>query len=257
MKKLSADKFSFPHFLYLLPAFFVFHGYIENIEAMNPGEGLTLFGEYMLATVVISGLAFLVFRSQRKAALAAFCIMAFHFFFGAVHDGLKKILPGTFVVQYSFILPAALIIFILLIYFLRKTKRSFRTTIYYLNLLFLVLLLVEVSRLFFSSKNGANQNHLVNTTACDTCKKPDIYFIIADEYADSSSLQEVFGYNNTAFQTDLRNRGFHLINKSISNYNFTTYSMASMLQMNYLQGMKGLNGDLSDRNKCYDLSDSL
>jgi hypothetical protein len=94
---------------------------------------------------------------------------------------------------------------------------------------------------------------LANSTRCDTCKKPDVYLIIADEYADSASLKEVFDFNNTALLTGLRNRGFHIINNSKSNYNFTTYSMASMFQMNYLPAMKGRNSDLLDRNKCYEL----
>lgn len=68
------------YFLFLLPLFFVLHGYIENIEAMQFSEAAGLFGEYILATVIILGIAFFIFRSQRKAALFTFSIMFFHLF---------------------------------------------------------------------------------------------------------------------------------------------------------------------------------
>ena len=84
-------------------------------------------------------------------------------------------------------------------------------------------------------------------------KYPDIYLIIADEYADSASLQKIFGFNNGLFQKALRKRGFQIVQNSRSNYNYTPFSIASLLQMNYLTGIKGRNQYLPDRTRCFDL----
>jgi hypothetical protein len=254
MKKLFGDNLGFPHYLYLLPLFFVLHGYVENIEAMRLKEGFFLLGQYLLVTMLIVGNTFLIFRLLSKAAFFTFSVLFFHLFFGAFQDTLKKAFPGAFINQYSFILPVSLAAFILLFIFLYRTKKSLKKITAYLNLLLLVLVLIELPGMIQSSAPQKATTPLTNSVVCDTCKKkPDVYFIIADEYGDSASLQEVFGFNNTAFQTGLRNRGFHIINNSKSNYNFTTYSMASMFQMNYLQGMEGRNSSLADKNKCYDL----
>ena len=253
MKNLFGIRVHSPHFVYLLPSFFVFHGYVENIEAMQPMEGFILLGTYLLAILVIFLFAWLFLRSKQKAALLAFATMFFHLFFGAFHDGLKNFFPGAFINQYSVVLPSSLIGFVLLCIYLKRTNKSFRTLAIYLNLLLLVLLLIEIPKLIQSVNSLKPPLLLADTKPCDTCKKPDVYLIIADEYADSASLQEVFNFNNTTLLTGLRNKGFHIINNSRSNYNFTTYSMASMFQMNYLPAMKGRNSDLSDRNKCYEL----
>ncbi|MBB1284972.1 sulfatase-like hydrolase/transferase [Flavisolibacter sp. BT320] len=76
-----------------------------------------------------------------------------------------------------------------------------------------------------------------------------MHFIIADEYADSTSLSLQFGFNNKVFLGELRNRGFRIIN-SRSNYNYTPFSVAAMLSMNYIEGLEGSNRSYPDRVKC-------
>jgi hypothetical protein len=112
-------------------------------------------------------------------------------------------------------------------------------------------LLVDFSVLIFKlSKQSRKAFQQEDVTRMS---RPDIYLIIADEYADSLSLHQVFGFNNSHFQTALRNRGFHIVQDSRSNYNFTPFSVASLFQMNYLTGIKGHNQNLSDKTRCYEL----
>ena len=239
------------YFLFLLPVFFVLHGYIDNLQAMSAFEALALAGQYILVTLIIFGNAFLLFRSRRKAAIITFVIMLFHLFFGPLHDAIKTVFPSFFISKYGFILAASLLAFIALIIYLRKTKKSFNRLFNYLNIVFLLLILLEIPRLIQSASHKKPLAILPGTSKCDTCSKPDIYLIIADEYADSTSLQQIFNYNNGAFQGALRNRGFHVIDSSRSNYNFTPFAMASLFQMDYLTGIEGRNSSLADKNKCY------
>jgi hypothetical protein len=69
---------------------------------------------------------------------------------------------------------------------------------------------------------------------CDTCDKPDIYFIVADEYAGDQELKEIFHFDNSKFLDRLRQLGFKVLKNTTSNYNFTPYSIASTLNMKYL-----------------------
>jgi hypothetical protein len=84
-------------------------------------------------------------------------------------------------------------------------------------------------------KGAAVSNFSNELKNCDTCTKPDIYLIIADEYAGKKALQDIFLFDNSAFENELRTRGFHVINNSESNYNATVYSMASLLNMDYIK----------------------
>ncbi len=240
-------------FLLLLPLFFVLHGYIQNMEAMRFSEALVLLLQTVLAIFLISLIGLINFRSIRKASIFAFSIMFFHLYFGPVQDLLKSLFPSIFLSKYIFILPLSLLSLIALMIYLKKTKRSFNRFSLYLNVLFLLLILLEVPALIRANKHQIQVTALPGSNICDTCEKPDIYLVIADEYADSSSLQQIFNFNNKEFQTSLRNRGFHFIENSKSNYNFTPFAMASLLQMDYLTGIDGHNKSMADKNRCYQL----
>ncbi|MGZ8551286.1 MAG: sulfatase-like hydrolase/transferase, partial [Chitinophagaceae bacterium] len=67
----------------------------------------------------------------------------------------------------------------------------------------------------------------------DTCKQPDIYFLLFDEYESSLSLKERYGFDND-IDSFLLKEGFSIQSNSISNYNNTPFSMASILNMEYL-----------------------
>jgi hypothetical protein len=67
--------------------------------------------------------------------------------------------------------------------------------------------------------------------SCDSCSKPDIFLIIPDQYTGYSALKNVFDFDNTAFENELKRRGFYVAKQSSSNYNFTPFSVASTLNL--------------------------
>jgi Sulfatase len=65
-------------------------------------------------------------------------------------------------------------------------------------------------------------------------------------------LDSVFHFDNSAFENQLRQRGFHFVENSFSNYNYTAFSVASTLNMSYLNDIKGQNSDRQDMKTCFD-----
>ena len=63
---------------------------------------------------------------------------------------------------------------------------------------------------------------------------PDIYYIVLDGYASFDTLRDVYGFDNSAFYTFLRRSGFTIAAGSRSNYPMTLLSIASSLNMQYL-----------------------
>lgn len=248
--KIFLQRFkAFPHFLYLLPLFFVFHGYMQNLETISFTEFFKLTVEYWLAAALLYLLGWLIFRKPNKAALFAFGLLFFHLFFGAIHDALKSLSPNFFLAKYSVLLPVSFFALAGFLFWLRKTQKSFTRFYTYLNLVLIVLLLVDVPALF---RDREKQQQAVRFSSCNNCDKPDVHFIIADEYADSTALSELFGFNNHEFLTQLRSRGFQVIN-SRSNYNYTPFSVAAMLSMDYIKGLEGRNQSYPDRVKSAEL----
>jgi hypothetical protein len=223
------------------------------MEAMQFSEAVVLWLQTVFAIFLISIIGLLNFRSVRKGSIFAFSIMFFHLYFGPVQDLLKSLFPSLFLSKYVFILPASLVSLIAFMIYLKKTKRSFNRFSLYLNVLFLLLILLEAPAFIRANNHQKQVTALSGASICDSCEKPDIYLVIADEYADSSSLQQIFNFNNKEFQAGLRNRGFHFIENSKSNYNFTPFAMASLLQMDYVTGIEGHNQSMADKNRCYQL----
>lgn len=64
---------------------------------------------------------------------------------------------------------------------------------------------------------------------------PDIYYIILDGYARSDVLKAIYGIDNGEFLRELEILGFTIADESRSNYIQTTHSLASALNMTYLE----------------------
>lgn len=76
--------------------------------------------------------------------------------------------------------------------------------------------------------------------------KPDIYYIILDGYARSDVLKELYGVDNSAFLAGLEQRGFYIAEESRANYCQTYLSLASSLNMTYLNEVAAATGEDSD-----------
>ena len=255
-RKIFSQKFTNEYFLFLLPLFFVLHEFASYYPVVPIGVPIRLLVEYLLATIVLTIVAILVYKSFQKAALFAFLLFCIYFFFGAFHDALKNALGNVFITKYTILLPLLFIKLIVLALFFKKTNRTFSTLTKYLNILFILLILVDAGVLI--SKTSSKESLTVNLTRekivrCASCTHPDIFLIVADEYAGKQELQEVFGFDNSVFLNELKSRGFHVVENSRSNYNATVYSMASMFNMNYLENFKNNRITLRDMFRCREL----
>ena len=242
-KRVSNLLGSKPLFLLLLPIFFVAHGFTSNYDSIPAADAMLLASEYIVITCAAAAILWLAYRNVLKASLMALFIMAFYFFFGGMQDFLKSRFPGTFILRYRFIIPIMLAIFLLLFIWIRKNGASLLKLVSYLNLLFLILLLIDVTSLVIKIPNVAKKKEFKaadhGLTVCDSCSKPDIFLIIPDQYSGETALKKLFHFDNSAFENELRGRGFFIPKESSSNYNLTPFSVASTLNMDYLKLKKG------------------
>lgn len=240
-------------FLFLLPIMWVLHGYLNNYGLIPEKDALLLALLYCGVALVLAGIFWLFYRNIFKAALLSFVLLCLQFFFGPIHDFLKETFPGTIFSKYSFLLPFIFILVIATAVYLARSKKTFYRTTTYLNTLFLIFIITDSFLLAFSNSKREKNNTESNFTfsPCDTCSKPDIYLIVADGYPGNRQLKDLFRFDNSDFENALRQRGFFIVDSSMSNYNFTPFSIASMLDMNYLNNIRGINSDKNDMRICY------
>jgi hypothetical protein len=75
---------------------------------------------------------------------------------------------------------------------------------------------------------------------------PDVYYIILDRYASADVLQQTYGFDNGRFLSYLSQRGFYVVRQARSNYPKTSHSLASSLNMEFLDDLREKYGDDSD-----------
>jgi len=114
---------------------------------------------------------------------------------------------------------------------------------FYLNILLTILIIVDagwlVTKIPTAKEKKEFRPETEGFTICDTCRTPDIFLIIPDQYSGYTALKDVFDFDNTNFENELKARGFYIAKKSVSNYNFTPFSVASTLNMDLLSLKKG------------------
>jgi hypothetical protein len=78
---------------------------------------------------------------------------------------------------------------------------------------------------------------------------PDVYHIVLDRYAGSTALEDVYDFDNEPFLTALEAQGFTVARHAHANYIKTPFSLASSLNMEYLDvgALKAVAEDGSDR----------
>jgi hypothetical protein len=230
-----------PYYLPLLTIFFVLHGYQENYLFVTAADALKLAGWYLLATGIVWGISWLILRDEKRAAFAAFILLSLNFFFGAIQDGLNRIEALPFLSRFSFLLPAGILFIIVLFVLLKKKYRTIPPKWHrYLNLVLVVLIAIDFVLLasHWMRNTGRERNYPDQLSTCDACPKPDIYMIVADGYPGLEQLQATLDFDNRPFIDSLRKRGFQVIDSSHSNYNMTTVSIASLLDMNFIPGIR-------------------
>lgn len=78
--------------------------------------------------------------------------------------------------------------------------------------------------------------------------RPDVYFIVLDGYGRADVLRDKYGHDNSEFLDGLGTLGFRVDHRSVANYAQTHLSLASSLNMCYLDGLaEAVGSDASTR----------
>jgi hypothetical protein len=174
----------------------------------------------------------------KKANVFTSVILIVVLFFGVFQDFLFQFRILEAITRLRFFVPLCLLLVVIAFIWLRKTKKSLHKGVLFLNTLLLIYLVVDAGTLIknnlLPAKSESEQLAKYKLSVCDTCQKPPVYLIIFDSYFGSQGLKEFFHYDNSGFERFLTDQGFHVVQASHSNYKYTAFSMASLLNMQYL-----------------------
>lgn len=194
----------------------------------------------LLATAIVLILMRVLLKNTVKAAaITSLCLLLF-WSYGYVYDALIGVFIGGIEIgRARYLLLTYVIIFMTGAAFIIFTRRSLKMLQQFLNVVALALVLmsaVTVVPRLFNGTSRAPATAPVSETASDNIitNKPDIYYIILDGYANSHTLRDFYGYDNSSFLSYLKDKGFYVVDKSTSNFAVTQISLASSLNMEYV-----------------------
>jgi hypothetical protein len=115
----------------------------------------------------------------------------------------------------------------------------------FLFFIFTINLSIFHFNMFFAStvKDKILLNDIELTQVIDLPER-DVYYIILDGHLRQDVLMELYDYDNSDFISKLEELGFYVALKSTSNYSQTYLSLASSLNMDYLNIDPKTNSDL-------------
>jgi len=97
------------------------------------------------------------------------------------------------------------------------------------------------------------QRGVSESTLVPPADPPDVYYFLADGLTHPDTLRALYGAGLPHFEATLQSRGFDVATKSRSNYAHTHLSLASSLNMAYLDPLASVMGDASDPTPLHDL----
>src|SRR3990172_1465221 len=262
-----------------LAAFPVFALYYHNASEILPW----VFVKPLIASLVLAALIFvaakLLLRDWHKAGLLTAFSLFVIFSHGHIHSALAYRFENLFAEgQYRFfgfltlgiddiLVSVWAITGLALLIFLWRTRRSFFSITKFLNFFAIFLFAVPtVTSAFYKIANIKPQvlqeidskiGQEIPLNPEEGAVKPDIYYIILDRYAGESTLEGLYGFDNSEFLEFLTKKGFYIADRSTMNYPRTLPSLAASLNMEYINFLTEIAGDnTSDQTFAYPLVDN-
>ena len=228
--------FSIPWYPLVFSAYPVLALLAENIGEVKLEAGW----RPLLISVAFAGILFILLRLflrdwHRAAFLSTLWLILF-FSYGHIHILLtEKLEDFNFT---PWLLLAWLVLAILAVVWAIKKSPSSALALNVIALGLVVTSLVQIAP--GSQKRGVHTLGAKNAPVQELSRPqnlPDVYYFILDSYGRDDLLKQAYGYDNSEFVNALRERGFYVAQCSQSNYVRTEISVASTLNMSYLQGL--------------------
>lgn len=215
----------------------------------------------LLVSILFGGLLyfitwlFLRSRQVHKAAFLTSLWLALFFSFGHAYIYIDAKYPKS---NYTTWLAVGwIVLFVLAAVWASRPKLTFVSLASTMNMVAFALLAMSLWQISFESSprtaHALGADHApVETDLVAPANPPDVYYFILDSYGRQDVLDMAYGYDNTEFLNALRERGFYVGECSQSNYVRTEISLASSLNMMYLQDLdEAFNPESTARRKLW------
>ena len=262
--RLKTIKPTFPIHPFLFAVFPVLFLYSHNIREILPDVVIKPLIAVIILTVILVVILNFLIKNQEKAALLSSLFIVLFFSYGHVANLISDFTYNVGEIsigKYKLLFSAWIITFILGVFLLNKVKRNLKALTNFLTIVSAALVIFSLlNSSFYELKtkrlgrvfesNTPTEDFSVNKG--NNSKLLDIYYLIFDRYAANSTLQEFYSHDNSSFTNYLSNKAFYVASEASANYPITAPSLASSLNMRYINFLTNTAGeDSSDKTLVY------
>lgn len=259
--------------------------YSQNIHLLPPEELIfpvvLIVGSSLLSWQIIK----YVSSNTFKAGLIVSLFLVVFFSYGHIYNLLVDSTIFDFEIgRHRFLLIPFIVSLIVGTFFLIKTSRTLNNLSNIVNVISITAVAIIIGNIaldisqenyFDSDKMSINERFLGVGASHDSFSeiferqseqdskpsfyekssdKPDIYYIILDEYGSNNALKKFFSYDNSQFLSTIEKKGFFIFNPGFTNYPTTVQSLGSSLNMVYIND---LTEQVGKKSKNYHLLNSM
>jgi hypothetical protein len=221
-----------PFLIAILPVIAVYSyntGIIPAIQLLYP-----LIATIALAFIVLSAIRFML-KDWLLAGLMTSPLLLILLTYGRFYEYMSSYLA---VFSYHALIKVFICYLVLIIYLtycyllILKSERVIRANINnFLNIVTVVLLVFNLGNMVYLHAHEPLVSVEQLKPVSSAAYKPDIYYIILDQYASLAEMKDVLGYDNSAFAQRLEAKGFFVARQSKTRFVTTDMSLASSLNL--------------------------
>jgi hypothetical protein len=181
----------------------------------------------LLLWIIIS---FLV-KDKLRAGIITTVFLLMFFSYGHVFDLLEKY--NLVIAKHRYTIPGSFFLFGYISYALcvvRLKLDGIARTLTFVASVLIIINLINIVPQEIRKYNVIIQDEQEKNASY----KPDIYYIIVDEYASISTIKNIYNYDNGSFVDYLTDLGFYISRESRTPYPLTYKSLASSLNMEFI-----------------------
>ena len=213
----------------------------------------------IITVIILLVIINLILKNKNKSALIVSLGLILFFSYGFIYEIIDSSFESN--LKHKYIIAVFVIVFLISTFYLIKTHRILDNATKITNAIGVVIILISLSNIVVYSIEGdsftndfSTDNQIITTD--NKVNLPDVYYIILDAYAGTESLENEFNFDNSKFYDFLTEKGFYVTKKSHSNYPSTHQSIASSLNMEYIDQIYS-SGSLQKRmDNAYEIIDN-
>jgi hypothetical protein len=228
---------------FLLVGYFFAFLYGNNLGRITVA---TLSLPFALALGIVAALYFVLFRAARdihRAALVTSVLVILFFTYGQAYGLLYVRAPTVTPLMLHLILTELFLALLLLAHIWFRRLKDLTQATFGAHVMGGLLVLMALTPILASAaqtgKDRPSPERSAVALGADTAphKAPDVFLIVLDGYGRQDILKERYGFANEAMVDSLNALGFQVSQHSRSNYAWTHLSLASLLNMRYLDDL--------------------